>query len=229
LRGAPFLSDRPKIPRLQFSEFKVLVQEGATILDVRPAALFADAHAVGSLNIGVASPSFPVWSGFLLNSELPILLVVADEGEVELAKLQLARIGFDHIAGFIVAEDLEETVHSNRLGVPDLRGAASDPDCAIIVDVRSTQEYDQEHLEGTINIPLPSLLRRAGEFSRDTPLALLCASGYRSSIATSFLESEGFTRASNVMGGMDAIDLNCGDDLLWPRSSLPPLFHCCPK
>jgi rhodanese-related sulfurtransferase len=32
-------------------------------------------------------------------------------------------------------------------------GAASDPDCAIIVDVRSTQEYDQEHLEGTVNIP----------------------------------------------------------------------------
>jgi hypothetical protein len=29
LRGAPFLSDRPKIPRLQFSEFKVLVEEGA--------------------------------------------------------------------------------------------------------------------------------------------------------------------------------------------------------
>jgi rhodanese-related sulfurtransferase len=104
LRGAAFLSDRPKIPRLQFPEFKVLVQEGATILDVRPAALFADAHAV------------------------------------------------------------------------------------------------------------------AGEFSRDTPLALLRASGYRSSIATSLLESEGFTRVSNVMGGMDAIDLNCGDDLLWPRA-----------
>jgi len=224
LRGAPFLSDRPKISRLQFPEFKVLVDEGATILDVRPAALFADAHAVGSLNIGVASPSFPVWSGFLLNFDLPILLVVDDEGEAELAKLHLARIGFDHIAGFLVAEDLHETVHSNQLEARDLRGVAG-PDCPIIVDVRSTQEYDQEHLEGTINIPLPSLLQRAGEFSRDTPLALLCASGYRSSIATSLLESEGFTRASNVMGGMDAIDLNCGDDLLWPRSSPPPLFQ----
>ena len=81
LRGAPFLSDRPKIPGLQYSEFKVLEQEGATILDVRPPALFGDAHAVGSLNIGVASPSFSVWSGFFVDPDLPILLVVEDEEE----------------------------------------------------------------------------------------------------------------------------------------------------
>ncbi len=73
LRGAPFLWDRPKIPRLELSEFKLLEQEGATILDVRQAALFGEAHAAGSVNIGVASPSFSVWSGFFVNADLPIL------------------------------------------------------------------------------------------------------------------------------------------------------------
>ena len=80
----------------------MLEQEGATILDLLPSALFGDAHAVGSLNIGVASPSFPVWSGFFVNPDLPILLAVEDEEEAELAKLDLARIGFDQIADFLL-------------------------------------------------------------------------------------------------------------------------------
>jgi rhodanese-related sulfurtransferase len=89
------------------------------------------------------------------------------------------------------------------VGVRDLPPALEGSQRPIILDVRSAQEYDQSHLEGTVNIPLPWLLRRIGEFSRETPLTVVCASGYRSSIATSLLESEGFTRVSNVTGGMN--------------------------
>jgi len=204
LRGAPFLSDRPKVARLQLSEFKMLEQKGATILDVRSPALFGQAHAAGSVNIGVANPSFSVWSGFFVNPDLPIALVVEDEEQAQRAQLELARIGFDDIAGFLVAEDLQQTLRITQLGVRDLL-AASDADGLqrpIILDVRSAQEYCQDRLEGTVNIPLPSLLRRIGEFSRNTPLTVVCASGYRSSIAASLLESEGFTRLSNVLGGV---------------------------
>src|SRR5580692_7944271 len=76
LRGAPFLSNRPALAHLGPAEFKVLKQQGVTILDVRPAALFGDAHAAGSLNIGVASPSFSGWCGFFVIPDLPIALVV---------------------------------------------------------------------------------------------------------------------------------------------------------
>src|SRR6266481_4622643 len=51
LRGAPFFSDRPTLAHLGPTECNALKQQGATILDVRPAALFGDAHAAGSLNI----------------------------------------------------------------------------------------------------------------------------------------------------------------------------------
>jgi len=49
LRGAPFFSDRPKVARLQLAEFKTLVQEGVTLLDVRQPALFGQAHAARQL------------------------------------------------------------------------------------------------------------------------------------------------------------------------------------
>ena len=205
LRGAPFLSDRPKVVRLQLSDFKALEQEGVIILDVRPPALFGEAHAADSVNIGVASPSFSLWCGFFVDPDPPISLVVEDEVEAERAQLDLARIGFDRIAGYLVAEDLQDTRQITQLGARDLLAAPDGSQLPTILDVRSAQEYHQDHLEGIANIPLSELLRRIGEFPRDVPLAVMCSTGYRSSIATSLLETEGFTRLSNVMGGMHAI------------------------
>jgi len=39
---------------------------------------------------------------------------------------------------------------------------------------------------------------------KDQPVAAICAGGYRSSIATSILEQQGFTKITNVVGGMAA-------------------------
>ena len=81
------------------TEFNALKQQGTAILDVRPGALFGDAHAAGSVNIGVAGPAFSVWCGFFVNPDLPIALVVEYETEAQQAQLELARIGFDHVVG----------------------------------------------------------------------------------------------------------------------------------
>ncbi len=116
LRGAPFLSDRPTLAHLGSAEFNVVKQQGVTTLDVRPAALFGDGHAAGSLNIGVATPSFSVWCGFFVNPDLPIALVVDYETEAERAQVELARIGFDHVVGFISADDLDETLQITQIG-----------------------------------------------------------------------------------------------------------------
>src|SRR3984957_18281418 len=47
LSGAPFWADRPPLSFLEPAVFSLLQRQGATILDVRPAALFGDAHAAG--------------------------------------------------------------------------------------------------------------------------------------------------------------------------------------
>ncbi len=56
LPGAPALSERPAATRLEVAEFSAKKQQGATILDLRPSALFGDAHVAGSLNIGISQP-----------------------------------------------------------------------------------------------------------------------------------------------------------------------------
>jgi rhodanese-related sulfurtransferase len=157
------------------------------------------------LNIGIASPSFSVWSGFFVNPDLPIVLVIESETQAQQAQLELARIGFDQVAGFIAADDLDEKQQITQIGARDFLTSLEDPQRPVILDVRSAQEWSQDHLEGAIHIPLPQLLGRLGELSRNAPLTILCASGYRSSIAASLLESKGFERLTNVMGGMNKI------------------------
>jgi hydroxyacylglutathione hydrolase len=205
LGGAPFLADRPALAHLGPAEFSLLQRQGATILDVRPAALFGDAHAAGSVNIGIASPAFPVWCGFFVNPDRPIALVVESETEAQQAQLELVRIGFDRVVGFISADDLDETLQITQMGARDFLASLEGPQRPLILDVRAAQEWNHDHLEGAVHIPLPQLLRRIGGISRSAPLTVVCASGYRSSIAASLLESEGFERLANVMGGMYAV------------------------
>ena len=205
LRGAPSLSDFPALAHLRLAECNQLKEKGATILDVRPGPLFGDGHAANSLNIGIASPSFSVWSGFFVNPDLPIVLVAEHDMQVQQAQLELARIGFDQVVGFITADDLDEKQQTIQIGTRGFLSSLESPRRPVIVDVRSAQEWSQDHLEGAIHIPLPQLLGRIGELSRKVPLTVLCGSGYRSSIAASLLESKGFERLTNVMGGMDAV------------------------
>lgn len=63
---------------------------------------------------------------------------------------------------------------------------------ASVVDVRSPQEYSSGHLPGSVNIPLDQVKSRLSKFKKmEGPVILCCASGMRSSRATSMLKSEG--------------------------------------
>ena len=73
-----------------------------------------------------------------------------------------------------------------------------------VVDVRRPQEWDSGHIEGALHLPLNHLAESALSLDRDSKVAVLCAGGFRSSIASSLLEQLGFRNISNVVGGMTA-------------------------
>jgi hydroxyacylglutathione hydrolase len=84
--------------------------------------------------------------------------------------------------------------------VDELRGGSSRP----VLDVRRPAEFQSGHVPGAINIPLHELPKRIGELARRDDLAVICESGYRSSIAASLLQREGFHALSNIVGGTAA-------------------------
>jgi rhodanese-related sulfurtransferase len=68
---------------------------------------------------------------------------------------------------------------------------------AIIIDVRTTNEYQNGHLKNSINIPLDRLEKSLTELDRLKPVITCCASGTRSLIAKNILKSNGFTEVCN--------------------------------
>jgi rhodanese-related sulfurtransferase len=73
-----------------------------------------------------------------------------------------------------------------------------------VLDVRRAREWDEGHLAGATHIPLAELSSRLGELDRGTAWTVVCASGFRSSIAGSLMQRASFTRVANAAGGMDA-------------------------
>ena len=73
-----------------------------------------------------------------------------------------------------------------------------------LVDVRRPAEYANGHAAGAINLPLDRLSRDLAELDNSKPTYVICQSGYRSSLASSILESAGFDSVQNVTGGTQA-------------------------
>lgn len=72
---------------------------------------------------------------------------------------------------------------------------------AVLLDVRTPQEFAAGHLPRALNIPVDELQARLGELKRAASVVLYCRSGNRSARGKAMLEAAGFSRVYNL-GGM---------------------------
>lgn len=74
------------------------------------------------------------------------------------------------------------------------------------IDVRTIEEYTQDHVEGDANIPLAELdpASLAERFPEATEFMLYCRSGNRAGQAKDLLEAAGFTNVVNA-GGIEDV------------------------
>lgn len=78
------------------------------------------------------------------------------------------------------------------------------PDC-ILLDVRSTQEYKEGHLNGSTNIPLYELEKNCNFHTKDKTIIVYCQSGIRSKKAVRILRRKGYTNLYNLQNGLDGM------------------------
>ncbi|MBL8935554.1 MAG: rhodanese-like domain-containing protein [Archangium sp.] len=69
---------------------------------------------------------------------------------------------------------------------------------AVLVDVRTPEEFAAKHLDGAVNIPIDDLEARKAELPKDKDIVLYCRSGARSARGKSLLASAGYTRVHNL-------------------------------
>ena len=78
---------------------------------------------------------------------------------------------------------------------------------AILLDVRSVQEYQEGHLEGAILIPEYEIERNVENILQDKnqEIIIYCKSGNRGKKAYKTMQLKGYTNLYNLKGGLDNI------------------------
>ena len=85
---------------------------------------------------------------------------------------------------------MSNAVGSSRVSGAEARRLVREED-ALLVDVRSPQEFAGGHAEGALNIPLRELSARRGEIPSGRKIIVYCLSGARSASAASVLRGHG--------------------------------------
>lgn len=103
------------------------------------------------------------------------------------------------------ASPAANTASVEQIGAADLQSRLGAAPAPFVLDVRTAEEYAQDgHIAGSVLIPLQELDQRLGELPKDQPIVCVCRSGNRSGQACDLLARQGFTRLSNMQGGMNA-------------------------
>lgn len=72
---------------------------------------------------------------------------------------------------------------------------------AVLLDVRTPQEYREGHIPGSRNVPLDHIAQaKTAVQDLSTPLFVHCYSGVRSRQAVAALEKMGYTNVKNIGG-----------------------------
>ena len=206
--GATSLTELQATKPLAAAMLNKMIQQGVLVLDVRTSQEFGAGHIPGSLHIGL-SGQFAPWSGSLLEPNQRIAIVSNDHSQVEEATMRLARVGLQNVVGFLeggLLSWMEAELPLASLPQITVQQASAEltQKSIEVIDVRRPQEYAVGHVPHARSVPLSELAAHIQELPTDRPIAVICASGYRSSIATSLLERMGFKSVLNIVGGTKA-------------------------
>lgn len=209
LAGVAPLDDLREPPALGPDAVASALGDGATVLDTRQPEAFAGGHVPGSLNVGL-SASFPTWAGTVLPEDTSVILVLDDPGLLWSATWELLRIGYPPPAGWLAGGLHAWRTSGHDVGrlptvtVHELRSRLEAGDLDLL-DVRQPAEWSSGHVAGATFITGGELPGRLDDVpDGDRPLAVMCGSGFRSSVAASLLASRGRPGVVNVVGGMAA-------------------------
>jgi hydroxyacylglutathione hydrolase len=188
------------------SRLKVLLDEGAVVVDTRPYPAFGGGHVPGTLNIPL-NRSFTTMAGWILPYDRDLHLIVDDEDAGTEAVRNLRGIGLDRVETLLPvsavgawARDGGKLEIVGRISVDELEDRLGSGDVNLL-DVRWNDEWKRGRIPGSVHIPLGDLEERMDELPNGKPLVLTCASGARSAIAASLLQRGGVKEVANLEGG----------------------------
>jgi glyoxylase-like metal-dependent hydrolase (beta-lactamase superfamily II)/rhodanese-related sulfurtransferase len=216
MEGAPLLACCPAEQALSVEAFEQLADQGAVVIDTRDASAYGGFHIPGSLNIGFEK-QLANWVGMVVDPGSEILLVAETRKDYDAMTIELRRIGYDTVLGYLNGS-INAWVYSGRpletlpqISVHQLQERINSSTPPTVLDVRTPAERQQGHIKGAVHLQLTELLDKGADLPRAEPIVLYCGGGYRSNIAASSLKARGFSATLSLAGGFTA----------WQRAGLP--------
>ncbi len=215
--GAPALRDRPRPAPIPADRFRELIEQGHVVVDLRDKESFAGGHLPGAYYVG-HRPA--MWGSWTVPYDTPILLVADDAEHAHAAWYRgLARVGLDDVRGYLEGgmaawEEAGYDVATLRLvGPGELYERLRRGESIDLLDVRGDAQWALGHVEGARHIVAGRVQDRLDELpvAQERPLALVCNTGFQSTVVASVLERAGHANLLNVAGGMTA----------WRQAGLP--------
>lgn len=214
--GPEILNGLPAVEPLEPAAFARRITAGEVqLIDNRSMLAFGGGHIAGALNIG-PRPELSLWAGWMLDPEKPIALVLPRVEDLPEVLRQFIRVGFTRFDGWLrggMDAWLTAGLPVQKLAqvpVQELNQQLPNREFQLL-DVRMPKEWDDGHLPDARYLFLGELPAKLKNLNLDKPVVVYCASGYRSSLAASLLEANGFKKVRNVPGSYGA----------WTAAGLP--------
>lgn len=210
-KGPKAYGHTPHVKALDVTAFEKTAQDkNAIVIDTRDMQAFGNGHIEGALNIGM-KPILSVWSGWLIDPNAPIYLVLERDSDCAHVINLLWRTGHTNIKGYL-AGGMEKWREAGKplkqlpqLSVHDLHNSL---DKYQPLDVRKNSEWQSGHIPGAKHVFIGTLSQNLDQLDKTENIVTYCASGYRASIASSLLKKHGFKNISNTIGSIKAWKAN---------------------
>lgn len=195
--GPALLGARPPLPALTPAAILGRMQAGVPLVDGRSRQAFAAAFIPGALNIELGDEDFATYVGWLLPFNSPLTILVEDEAGRREAVVQLLRIGYEHVEGYldggIRAWEAAALPIATlpRIDVLELARRLGRGEPLAVVDVRRPDEWCTGHIPGSIHAHVAELSQQIDALPTDRPIAVICHGGFRAAIGASMIASSG--------------------------------------
>jgi rhodanese-related sulfurtransferase len=174
-----------------------LMERGATLVDVRPIAAYAQAHPAGALSIELR-PVFASWAGWLLDPATPVVFIIDDDQDETDLVHQCLTVGIEDLAGRL--DGGPPTWRAAGVGIESTPLVAPEAMAATVIDVRQHDEFTSAHVPGSVNVELGEV--GAADLSAG-PVTIMCGHGERAMTAASILAGRGERDITVLAGGPD--------------------------
>ncbi|MCP3967463.1 MAG: MBL fold metallo-hydrolase [Lentisphaerae bacterium] len=201
-KKGPKVVDWASLPNKHTLPFESLASQKYYVIDVRTHEQYEKGHIPGSIPIP-ASKRMTSWVGQVVPVKFRMILVVDNHEQANDAALRLIRIGYKPQYLFF-----SEWVKAGRkvsktrfISVEEFAKKLDSDRPPIILDVRTQEEFDTEHIPNSVHIALTKLADRAIYLDPLKPAVSVCRNGYRGGIAMGLLIRYGFRNIETLKGG----------------------------